>query len=113
MWCRAGLDVASNALRVHLDILTHDLRYIVRTLVRLPGFSATVILVAALGIGATTASFSIANHVFLRPLPFPHSDRLVQLWQDQSYRGYGSMELSPGNYRDWKARRTSFENMGV
>ena len=113
LWCRAGIDIAANALRVHLDILTQDLRYIVRTLVRMPGFSVTVILVAALGIGATTASFSIANHVFLRPLPFPDSDRLVQLWQDQSYRGYGSMELSPGNYRDWKARSTSFENMGV
>src|SRR5687767_14838595 len=71
LWCRAAVDIASNALRVHLDILIQDLRYIVRTLVRLPGFSATVILVAALGIGATTASFSVANHVFLRPLPFP------------------------------------------
>jgi predicted permease len=113
LWCRAIADIVSNALPVHADILRQDLRYVARSLVRMPGFSATVILVAAVGIGATTAAFSVANHVFLRPLPFPESDRLVQLWQDQSYRGYGRMELSPGNYRDWKAQSTSFENIGV
>ena len=113
LWCRAIADIVSNALPVHADILRQDLRYAARTLVRMPGFSATVILVAALGIGATTAAFSVANHVLLRPLPFPERDRLVQLWQDQSYRGYGRMELSPANYRDWKAQSTSFENIGV
>jgi putative ABC transport system permease protein len=113
LWGRAIADAVSNALRAHNDILRQDLRYIARTLVRMPGFALTVILVAALGIGATTAAFSVANHVFLRPLPFPDSARLVQLWQDQTVLGYGMMELSPGNYRDWKAHSRSFENMAV
>jgi hypothetical protein len=56
-------------------------------------------VVSALGIGATTAAFSITDHVLFRPLPFVKPDRLVRLWQDQG--GYGHTELSPANYRDW------------
>jgi len=113
LWVRAAADIVVNAVRVHLEILRGDLRYAARRAGAAPGFTLTVIAVAALGIGATTAAFSIANHVFLRPLPFPGSDRLVQLWQDESGRGISRMELSPANYRDWKARSTSFEAMGV
>ena len=83
------------------------------SLARARGFTLTAILVSALGIGATTAAFSIADHVLLRPLPFPRSDRLVQLWQDQSFRGYPRIELSPSNYRDWKRLATSFEGMAA
>ena len=57
-------------LRVHLDLLRQDLRYTARTLGRAPGFTATAVAVAALGVGATTAAFSIADHVLIRPLPF-------------------------------------------
>jgi putative ABC transport system permease protein len=113
LWTEAIIDIGTNALRVHADILRQDLRYTLRTVGRAPGFAVTVVAVSALGIGATTASFSITNHVLLRPLPFADPDRLVQLWQDQSYRGYLTMELSPGNYRDWKRMATSFEAMGV
>ena len=70
---------SANAMRVHLDILRQDVRYAIRSLRRTPGFTITAILVAALGIGATTATFSIADHVLLRPLPFPEPDRLVRL----------------------------------
>ena len=68
---------------------------------------------SALGIGATTAAFSIADHVLLRPLPFPESDRLVQLWQDQTFRGYPRIELSPSNFLDWRRLATSFEGMAA
>ena len=68
---------------MHLDILRQDLRYVRRSLGRAPGFALTVVVVAALGVGATTAAFSITDHVLIRPLPFPGSDRLVQLWQAQ------------------------------
>jgi predicted permease len=111
LWAESMLDILANALRVHWDILRQDLRYTARTLARTPGFAVTAVLVAALGIGATTAAFSIADHVLLRPLPFADSDRLVKLWETEPE--YSRMELSPANYRDWKRVGTAFESMAA
>jgi predicted permease len=104
-------DTLVNASRVHGDITRQDLRYALRSLRRTPGFTVTAIVVAALGIGATTATFSIADHVLLRPLPFAQPDRLVRLWQTQAARGYSRLEPSPPNYLDWKRIATSFEGV--
>ena len=113
LWTDVIVDVISTAFLVHWDFLRQDLRYTLRTLGRSRGFACTAILVAALGIGAATATFSVADHVLLRPLPFPESDRLVRLWQDQTFRGYPRMELSPSNFVDWKRMATSFEGMSA
>jgi putative ABC transport system permease protein len=83
----AGGDTVVNAARVHADILKQDLRYTVRSLMRTPGFAATAVLVAALGIGATTGAFSLADFVLVRPLPYPQADRLLKIWHDQTARG--------------------------
>ncbi len=107
----AVVDVAINATRVHVDILVQDIRYALRSLQRTPGFTITAILVAAIGIGATTATFSIADHVLLRPLPFRQPERLVKLWQTQVTRGYSRLEPSPPNYLDWKRMAKSFEGV--
>jgi predicted permease len=112
LWVEAAFDTVASAVPVHVDLLRQDLRYSGRTMRRSPGFAVTAVLVAALGVGATTASFSIADHVLVRPLPFPAADRVVRLWQDQAFRGYAYFELSPANYRDWKRASTSFETMG-
>jgi predicted permease len=101
------VDVVVNAMRVHADILAQDVRYALRSLRRTPGFTFTAILVAALGIGATTATFSIADHVLLRPLPFEEPDRLVRITEDHTSIGYPRMEPSPPNYLDWKRMATS------
>ncbi len=108
---RAVVDTVSNASRVHADFTRQDLRYAFRSLRRTPGFTITAIVVAALGIGATTATFSIADHVLLRPLAFPEPERLVKLWQTQASRGYSRLEPSPPNYLDWKRLATSFERV--
>ena len=104
-------DVLSNAVRVHLDILRQDVKYSVRSLRRSPGFTATAIIVAALGIGATTATFSIADHVLLRPLPFRDADRLVKLTENHTSSGFPVIEPSPPNYKDWRRMATSFESI--
>jgi putative ABC transport system permease protein len=111
VWLSAASDVVSTAVRVHLDILRQDLRYTVRTLRRAPGFALTVVAVSALGIGATTAAFSIADHVLLRSLPFRDADRLVKVWQQRQAVGYN--EFSPANYRDARQMSTSFDGMGI
>ena len=113
LWLDVVADVAVNAGRVQFDLALQDLRYTLRTLGRARGFALTAIVVAALGIGATTAAFSITDHVLIRPLPFENPDRLVRLYQDQSHRGYTRMELSAANYRDWKRMATGFETMGA
>jgi putative ABC transport system permease protein len=111
LWIGVFCEVLFNALAVHADVLRQDLRYTARALRRTPGFAATAVLVVALGIGANTAAFSLADQVLLRPLPFPHSEQLVKLWQ--AVPGYSQMELSPANYRDWKAMSHSFAALGA
>jgi putative ABC transport system permease protein len=113
LWLEAVVDVALNAARVHADLLRQDAAFTVRTLRRSPGFAATATAVIALGVGATTAAFSITDHILFRPLPFREPERLAKLWQNQTAKGYSRMELSPANYRDWKATSRSFEEMGV
>jgi putative ABC transport system permease protein len=111
VWLDTLIELPFNALQVHWDILRQDLRYTARTLGRAAGFTLTAILVMALGIGATTAAFSVTDHVLLRPLPFADPERLVRVWE--SPPGYSQMEASPPNFRGWKQMSTSFEAMGT
>jgi hypothetical protein len=92
------------ALAAQWDVLKQDLRYTVRTLNRARGFALTAILVTALGVGANTAAFSVADFVLFRPLPFADPDRLVRLCEGpRKGGGWGCMnQLSPANYRDLK-----------
>ena len=75
-----------------------------RTLRRSPGFALTAILVVALGVGANTAAFSVADFVLIRPLPFPEPQQLLCVARDDARL---SMELSPGNYKRLERRRRS------
>jgi putative ABC transport system permease protein len=111
LWLAAMGDAIRNGPAAHWDLLRQDLRYGSRTIRRAPGFAATVVVVAALGIGATTAVFTVADYVLVRPLPYLHSERLVSMWEARP--GYLRMELSPPNYLDWKAAATSFEVMAA
>ncbi|MGH7465404.1 MAG: hypothetical protein ACREK1_09525, partial [Longimicrobiales bacterium] len=113
VWMDAVADVVMNATLLQLEVTRRDIRYSLRTLLRTPAFSLSAIVVSALGIGATTAAFSITDHVLIRPLPFRQPHRLVRLYQDQSFRGYSRMELSPPNYFDWKRMATVFQSMGA
>ena len=88
-----------------IDNLRRDLQYAIRTLARSPGFAFTAILTLALGIGATTAIFSLVNTVLLRPLPFPEQEQLMWLsQQDHSLPGVAAESLSYPDYFDWRAQ---------
>jgi predicted permease len=113
LWIETPIDILLTALSAHWDLLLQDLVYTKRTLLRSPGFTITAIAVAALGVGATTAAYTITDHALLRPLPFPQSERLVKLWEDMSPGGYNQMEPSPANYRDWKQMNRSFSAMAA
>jgi predicted permease len=106
-------DAVCNGPAAHFDILRKDLAYTLRTLRRSPGFAATAITVAAIGIGATTAAFTLTDHVLLRPLPFADSSRLVKIWEQMRVRGISQLEASPANFRDWQRAAKSFESMGA
>ena len=103
-------DIVPTAAAAHRDILAQDLRYALRAMRRAPAFVFTAVLVVALGVGANTAAFTLADFVLIRPLPFPEPDRLVKIWQ--STPGYGRMEASPANFRDLKLLTRSFASMG-
>jgi predicted permease len=93
-----------------LEDLLRDLRYGVRMLRRAPGFAAVAVLTLALGIGASTAVFSVVNGVLLRPLPYPDADRIVRVFQiDANGRRMGA--ASEPNYLDWKQRTRVFRAM--
>ena len=79
---------------------------------RSPGFALTAVLIVALGIGATTAAFSVTDFVLLRPLPFPEPDRLVTVVERDAW-DTTIWSFPVPNYRDWKAAATSFESMGI
>ena len=111
LWLRVIADTCVNAARIHWDILRQDLRYTLRTLRRTPAFALTAVTVVALGIGATTAAYSLADFVLIRPLPFPEADRLVRFSEERP--GFPRMELAPANYRDLKQMATSFEALGA
>src|SRR6185503_11374416 len=64
----------------YMSDFTNDLRYGARAFLRTPAFTIVALLTIALGIGATTAIYSVVNAVILRPLPYPGADRLVQVW---------------------------------
>jgi putative ABC transport system permease protein len=111
LWLREFVDVLFNASYAHWDILRQDLRYSARTLARSIGFTITAVVVTGLGIGATSAAFSVTDRVLLHPLPFADADRLVQLWQRTT--AYPRFELSPPNFYDWRRMSASFEAMSA
>jgi predicted permease len=92
-----------------LETLFQDVRFGLRTLRKSPGFAAVAVLTLALGIGATTAMFSVVQGVMLAPLPYPHPDRLVLIWQSNPHAPHVSLSLP--DLRDWQRNARSFETL--
>jgi putative ABC transport system permease protein len=97
---------------VLLESTLQDLRYAARTLRSSPGFTTVALLTLALGVGATTAIFSVANGVLLRPLPFRAPDRLMMIdeqWQPR----FQHFEATPHDVLAWQEQNRSFENIAM
>jgi predicted permease len=89
--------------------LWNDVRYAIRQLRKSPGFAITAILTLALGIGISAAMFAVVDGVLLRPLPVPHSSRLVALGETDNSGRIGVSSLP--NVRDWRAQSKSFQDV--
>ena len=107
----AGRREERRRMRDRADAVLGDVRFAVRQLVRAPAFTATAVLVLALGIGATTAIFSAVRAVALRPLPFAQPDRLYALWESNPELGWTREAAAPPNYLDWKERVSAFADV--
>jgi putative ABC transport system permease protein len=94
-----------------MDALRQDLRFAFRTLRARPAFTLVAVLTLALGIGATTAIFSVVNAVLLRPLPWPQADRLVLIWGTRGPVTQNGVDYL--DYLDWQRESRSFAGLGV
>jgi hypothetical protein len=90
-----------------------DIGYALRTVRRQPGFSIVAVATLALGIGATTAIFSLVNSVLLRPLPFPHPDRIVALFATSPKRNIFRDTTSFPDFSDWQRQSHSFAEVSA
>ena len=91
-----------------MDDLVRDLRHAWRGLWRTPGFTFAAVLTLGLGIGATTAIFTVVNGVLLRPLPYVDSGRLANIWVDLGQGAQSLPAVSPADFRDYQRRSRSF-----
>ena len=96
-----------------MTIFLSDLRRALRAITRTPGTSILAVATLALGIGATTAIFSVFHAVLLQPLPFPEPDRLVQIWESRAQKGWNQASFTEANFWDVRAKNRTFEEIGA
>ena len=81
----------------------NDLSYAMRFFRRHPASAAVLVLTLSLGIGGTTAMFSLVEAVLMRPLPYTDEDRIVMVWETEPAEGVDKKVGTPGNFQDWRA----------
>src|SRR6059058_3216935 len=96
-----------------MNTLLRDVRYALRVLLKRLGFTAVAVVTLALGIGATTAIFSLVSAVLVRPLKYRDAERLVMVWEVPPVAGMPRDNPATGNYADWKAQNRAFEDMAA
>lgn len=96
-----------------INNILQDLRFAARAFIRTPRFTVPALVALALGIGATSAIFSVVRGVILKPLPYRDPDRIVSIWETNVTRGQQRGIVAPANFVEWKERSRSFEYLGM
>jgi predicted permease len=96
-----------------LDDLWQDVGFGLRQMRRRPSFALLAIATLAVGIGANTAIFSIADHILLRPLPYAQPERVLTVWETDTRTGETGLPTSPTDWNDWRQRTVSFAAWGL
>jgi putative ABC transport system permease protein len=95
------------------DNLVQDVRFATRSFLRAPRFTVPAVLALALGIGATSAIFSVVRGVLLEPLPYREPDRIVSIWEANAARSRTRNVVASANFVAWRERNRSFEFLGM
>jgi len=90
-----------------------DFRFALRGLLRTAGFTLVVILTLALGIGANTAMFGVAESVLWRPMPYANPERLVQVWETNPLKRWTDAPVAPANFANWQKRNSVFNELAA
>jgi predicted permease len=111
-----GVEQVKEAVRdaragAFLETLAQDLRYAARALRHSPAFTVAAVTTLALGIGATTAIYSVVRTVWLRSLPYESPDRVVRIWEKNARLNVSRFSASPLNFLSWRERSRSFESL--
>jgi putative ABC transport system permease protein len=93
--------------------MVNDLRHATRSLLRTPGFALVAILTLALGIGGTSAIFTVVNRTLLNPLPFPDAERLVVVWGSKPNEGLPEIHFSQPDFEDYRRQARVFDALGA
>lgn len=113
LWPALLADVLRTAPKEQLNMLMQDIHHAFRLFSRTPIVTATALLTIALGVGGSTAVFSVVYAVLLRPLPYPSPDRLVELFEDNPQANRPRFRVSTLNYLSWAERATSTEALAA
>jgi hypothetical protein len=110
---RAGNRSPLSRMYRSIKMRPQDVRSVLRLARKQPFFSAAVVLMLALGLGASTAIFSVVYGVLLKPLPFPESERIVQVWGAIPARQLNQVSLTEANFWDMRDWNRAFEEFGA
>jgi putative ABC transport system permease protein len=113
LWVALVADLLRTAPREQCNMLMQDIRHAFRQFSHTPIVTATALLTIALGVGGSTAVFSVVYAVMLRPLPYPAAERLVELFEDNPQANRPMFRVSTLNYLSWAERATSTEALAA